>query len=126
MITIGDGPEEVEALIGALEELAGEHSKAASRRSPGEVAAAAPAGRVLVSATGGIESPRRQIRLADAAGGGCSRSSTAVSARDPVLVPGEKITPETVVFLQECRSQGIEVRGWADTSKETIWVVDGD
>ncbi|HHV94015.1 MAG TPA: arginine decarboxylase [Firmicutes bacterium] len=125
MITIGDGPEEVEALIKALEELAGEHSSC-SRRSPVRLPQLPRPGEMLLSPRRAVLSPRRQIRLADAAGEVAAEAVLPYPPGIPVLVPGEKITPETVDFLQECRSQGIEVRGWADTSKETIWVVDGD
>ncbi|MCC8028696.1 MAG: hypothetical protein LIO75_02665 [Lachnospiraceae bacterium] len=41
----------------------------------------------------------------------------------PILVPGERITQETLELLETCRARGMQLQGMADLSAETIRVV---
>ncbi|NLA59262.1 MAG: arginine decarboxylase [Firmicutes bacterium] len=125
LITIGDGPEEVGALVKALEDLAEEH-RGRRRFSPARLSYLPRPGEMPMSPRRAVLAPRREIELAAAKDKIAAEAVLPYPPGIPVLVPGEKITAESIDFLQECRRKGIEIRGWANTSRETIWVVDID
>jgi arginine decarboxylase len=125
LIAIGDGPEEVGALVRALEELAREENSC-RQSAPAKLSQLPRPGEMLLSPRRAVLSPRKEMELAAAEGEIAAEAVLPYPPGIPVLVPGEKITAESIDFLQECRRKGIEVRGWANTSRETIWVVDID
>ena len=125
LIAIGDGPEEVEALVRALEELQKERSSS-RRRPPASLPQLPRPGEMLVSPRRAILSPRRELSLAAAQGEVAAEAVLPYPPGIPVLVPGERITVESIDFLQDCGRKGIEIRGWANADRQTIWVVDID
>ncbi len=125
LITIGDGPCEVGRLVEGLRKLAGLHKKPVQSR-PTRLPEPPMPGRMLCSPRRAMLSGWREVELAEAKGKVAASSLTPYPPGIPVLVPGEQIASESVEFLNECRQRGIEIRGWADVMRTTIWVVDMD
>lgn len=122
LITIGDGPEEVNRLIEALEKLAGSNRQGARGKVvPWEMPVS---GQMLLSPRSAMLSARRQVPFAKAKGEISAGTVTPYPPGIPLLVPGEEITTASLEYLESYWRHGIEIRGWADLGGKTIWVVD--
>ncbi|NMB47120.1 MAG: hypothetical protein GX998_12030 [Firmicutes bacterium] len=125
LITIGDGPAEVGKLVEALRGLAYTHRHQVQGRRAKLPEPPMPS-KMQLSPRQAILSSWREVEMIGAKGCTAASSLTPYPPGIPVFVPGEQITAESIDFLEECRQRGIEIRGWADARRETIWVVDTD
>lgn len=125
LITIGDGPNEIIKLVDALRNMAHQHKGRAQKQSVRLTALPLP-GQMRLSPREAMFSSWRQVQLAKAKGDVAASSLTPYPPGISVLVPGEEVTNESIDFLNECLQKGIEIRGWADAKRKTIWVVDTD
>lgn len=125
LITIGDGPNEINKLVDALKDMAHQHRGKAKQQAASLTALPLP-GRMRLSPREAMFFPWRQVELAKAKGYVAASSLTPYPPGISVLVPGEEVTVESIDFLNECLQKGIEVRGWVDAKRTIIWVVDTD
>ncbi|NMB24227.1 MAG: arginine decarboxylase [Firmicutes bacterium] len=122
LITIGDGPEEVNGLVEALRKLASSTEQdAREKMAPLEMPVS---GEMLLSPRSAMLSARRQVPFAKAEEEISAGTVTPYPPGIPLLVPGEKITGASLGCLESYWRQGIEIRGWANLGRKTIWVVD--
>ena len=130
LLTIGDTPETVAALVAAFRALA------AGRDRPGS-AAERNAVRALLRSTGPIVAgapqamtpreaffaPAERVPLAEAVGRVAAEPVTPYPPGIPVLAPGEVVRPEVVEFLQAGRAAGMRFNGASDPTLATLRVV---
>ena len=125
LVTMGDTPESVDALVGALAALAEGSSTEALPRADvlrSSAAATAPGPQAL--------SPReahfarsRTASLGEAVGQVAAELVVPYPPGIPALTPGEVVTAEKVELLRRAAAAGIHVCGAADPTIETIRVV---
>ncbi len=125
LITIGDGPSEISKLVDGLRNMAHQHKGQAQRQAVSLTALPLP-GEMRLSPREAMLSSWRQVELAKAKDDVAASSLTPYPPGISVLVPGEQVTARSIDFLKECLQKGIEIRGWADAKRKTIWVVDTD
>ncbi|NLK09296.1 MAG: arginine decarboxylase [Firmicutes bacterium] len=122
LLAVGDGPQEVKSLVNALRMLAAS-AKAKPQTPP--AFPSVPAGGVMSMAPReALLAARRQVTFEQAEGEIAADIVTPYPPGIPLFVPGEKITGIGLGYLESYLRQGIEVRGWADLNRKTIWVVD--
>lgn len=125
LITIGDGPSEISKLVDGLRNMAHQHKGQAQRQAVSLTALPLP-GEMRLSPREAMLSSWRQVELAKAKDDVAASSLTPYPPGISVLVPGEQVTARSIDFLKECLQKGIEIRGWADAKRKTMWVVDTD
>jgi arginine decarboxylase len=123
LVTIGDNPETIHRLVRAVASL---HPRPASSgtatcpRVAGE--AIAPGHQVLVPREAYF-APSRPVSLAFAVGEVAAEAVIPYPPGIPVLTPGEVICAIKVDCLREGMAAGVHVRGAADTTLQTLRIV---
>ena len=123
LVTLADDDVSLNRLVGALTLLAAEF---AQRQNNVCVSAPPPGAVVSLAAMSPREasfSRRRRIGFDVAAGHICSETITSYPPGIPLLVPGERITPESIAYCRALQSQGCKILGPADPSLLTVEVV---
>lgn len=122
LITIGDGEEEIRILERTLATMAETYRGSRPRHRPG-LFMPAPAGPMRLTPRQAVFSSRQAVRWDKAVGAIAAESLTPYPPGIPLWIPGEEITYEAIELVRYCCRCGIELRGWADVMKQTIWVV---
>jgi arginine/lysine/ornithine decarboxylase len=125
-ITIGDTPQSVDRLVEAFATLGAEQRTG----EPGQKSHGAWGYRALLTPGRLVLSPReaffarsRTVRLADAIGHVAAELVTPYPPGIPAVVPGERVTAETVAYLREGVVNGMHLRGATHPELETMRIV---
>lgn len=120
--SIGNSSGDIEALGNALEQL----SKSGDAQSPlihqGQVPPEVP--QTVMEWREALKASKRLMGLTESIGAISGSMVTPYPPGIPLLVPGEKITPEAVDYIQICTASGISVVGLQGQSYEFIQVVE--
>jgi lysine decarboxylase len=132
LLTVGDTPETIEALVRAFTALAADARSQGSRphadrnaltallRATGPIVAGAPQ---VLTPREAFFAPAERVPLACAAGRVAAEPITPYPPGIPVVAPGEAIRPEVVEFLRAGIAAGMRFNGASDPMLETIRVV---
>ncbi|WP_323053845.1 aminotransferase class I/II-fold pyridoxal phosphate-dependent enzyme [Thermomicrobium sp. 4228-Ro] len=130
LLTVGDTPETIDALVRAFAALAAEQRAhrcsydvrelGALLRATGPVVAGAPQ---VLTPREAYFAPVERVPLTAAAGRIAAEPITPYPPGIPVVAPGEAIRPEVVEFLQAGIAAGMRFNGASDPTLQTIRVV---
>lgn len=126
-VTFGDRREDLEALVGALRDLAarrgGEAGEGGSAACSGLLARTPPFTRQVLSPRDAVFAPAVALPLEECAGKVSAEMVTPYPPGIPVLGPGEEISAEIVAYLREAGHAGLKVHGPEDRALRTLRVV---
>jgi lysine decarboxylase len=126
LVTIGDTRESIDALVRALRAIVLSNCDEAhcppdrTRRSVGKAIAA---GLMTLTPREAYFAPSEPVPLPLAVGRTCAEMVVPYPPGIPVLVPGEQIRLEKLIYLAEAARSGIHITGAADASMLTLRVV---
>ncbi|MCS7257348.1 MAG: hypothetical protein NZ562_12075 [Thermomicrobium sp.] len=129
LLTLGDTPETIDALVRAFAALAAEQGTkplsntrelGALLRATGPIVAGAPQ---VLTPREAFFAPAERVPLACAAGRIAAEPITPYPPGIPVVAPGEAVRPEVVEFLRAGIAAGMRFNGASDPTLATIRVV---
>lgn len=129
LLTVGDTPETIDALVRAFAALAAEQGTkplsntrelGALLRATGPIVAGAPQ---VLTPREAFFAPAERVPLACAAGRIAAEPITPYPPGIPVVAPGEAVRPEVVEFLRAGIAAGMRFNGASDPTLATIRVV---
>ena len=120
--SIGNRNSDIEALGMALESLAEEKRDGSPLTITGLLPPMVP--ETVMEWREALGSGKKQMPLDDSIGAVAGAMITPYPPGIPVLMPGERISRETVEYLQTCRKVGISVIGLQGPMNDTIQVVE--
>lgn len=120
--SIGNTDTDIEALGTALEDLISEMHSDYPLKFRGLLPPGAP--EAVMAWRDALKGAMSSVKLEDSAGGVSGAMVTPYPPGIPVLMPGERITAETVKYLQTCKEEKISVIGLQGKSDEFIQVVE--
>lgn len=118
----GDAAPLVDRLVAALEVLTGELDGAGDREEV-PFASPPPWGPMEMVPREAFLGPQESVPLADAAGRVAAESLAAYPPGIPNVLPGERLTAETLGFITDTLAHGGYLRGAVDRSLQTVRVV---
>ncbi|MDI3534049.1 MAG: arginine decarboxylase [Thermosediminibacterales bacterium] len=121
IITCGDNPNKIEALIDALKSIARMNKTVESTNKADWVY---PAPKVEIIPRDAFFAHKRRVELKKAAGLISAETVAPYPPGVPLLAPGERITPEIVELILQMEENGIQFHGPEDTRLETIKTVE--
>lgn len=125
ILSLGNTHEDIQALIAGLQKLSyhcESHISYSIKRSP--LPPFPPAGVSLLSPRQAFFSLGRTLSAWNAIGCPSAELICPYPPGIPVLIPGEAITPDAIVYLNHIRNLGGSITGCADPSLETFRVID--
>ncbi|MCR5417606.1 MAG: aminotransferase class I/II-fold pyridoxal phosphate-dependent enzyme [Lachnospiraceae bacterium] len=118
-ISIGDRQQDIERLVGALEDIKCNDSKESQHLEVGAFIKPDTA----VSPREAFYSEKEVTHLLNAAGRISSEIVMCYPPGIPILTPGERITPEIIEYIRFAREKGCSLQGMADPSAENLFVI---
>lgn len=129
LVTIGDTPETIDALLQALgvlvERAATGHLPIAADSLP-FTARLPPFGQARMAPRQAVLAPIEPVRLAQSVGRIAAELVCPYPPGVPVLAPGEEVSGDVVEYLEALRAHRLPVRGPADPSLHTLLVIRGE
>ncbi|NLE22270.1 MAG: arginine decarboxylase [Actinobacteria bacterium] len=126
-VTFGDRREDLEMLVGSLQDLAARYGEGAGRGGSaacaGLLAHTPPFTRQVLSPRDAVFAAAAAKPLAECAGEISAEMVTPYPPGIPALGPGEEISPEIVAYLTEAGAAGLKVHGPEDRTLATLRVV---
>lgn len=132
-VTLGDTPDSVARLVGALEVVAARGIRSRVGTSGDTTPAAMrealsldppPLARTMTTPRAAYFARARSLPLRESIGAVSAEMATPYPPGVPVLGPGEEITSEIVAYLEEARRRGLAVHGLQDPTMATVRVLD--
>ncbi len=130
LLTVGDTPETIDALVRAFTALAAERGNVRNAAETAHLTALLRATGPIVAGAPQVLTPREaffaateRVPLADAPGRIAAEPVTPYPPGIPVVAPGEAIRHEVVEFLQAGIAAGMRFNGASDPTLRTIRVV---
>lgn len=135
LTSVGNDGEVLEKLYDALVEIAGMHENfergsiwlsetQSNRGNESSFVQGYLGNSSVISMRAACYSPKRRVRLKDAAGRISCEMVSPYPPGIPVLLPGERITPEIVELIYLYKAEGISISGLSDKSAEYIDVAE--
>lgn len=120
IVSYGNSPADVQALLDALEALAQEAGGVSSKPVDTPVPPIPP---LQVSPREAFYRPSQAIRLEQALGAVCAETVTCYPPGIPVICPGELVTAEVLEYLMVMRASGLRISGPADRKLTTLRIL---
>lgn len=118
-VSVGDRPQEIERLVGALAEIARRFS-----RPPSSLPAyPMPRARVRMSPREAYYSAQESLPLARCLGRVCGEIVMSYPPGIPILAPGEEVTDEAIDYIRFAKARGCHLSGTHDPGAENVRVV---
>lgn len=118
-VSVGDRPQEIERLVGALAEIARRF-----RRPPSTLPAyPMPKARVRMSPREAYYAEREILPIPQSLGRVSGEIVMAYPPGIPILAPGEEITDEAIAYIRFAKERGCMLSGTQDSAVECISVV---
>lgn len=118
-ISIGDRMQEIERLVGALEDIKRVYGKEDRDQFCGDFIQP----EVVLTPQKAFYSTKTQLALESAAGYICGELVMCYPPGIPILTPGEKITTEIIEYIQYAREKGCSLQGTLDPEVERLNVI---
>lgn len=118
-ISIGDRIQDIERLVGALEDIKREYGKTDKDQFCGEFIQP----EVVCSPQKAFYSEKEQIDLHETAGRICGELVMCYPPGIPILTPGEKITEEIITYIEYAKEKGCSLQGTLDPAVEKLNVI---
>jgi arginine decarboxylase len=122
MVTLADGPVEVDALVGVLTSAVARHRRDARPVASSAAWSVAPV--TDCSPREAYFAPQRSVPASEAVGRTSAELVAPYPPGIPVLAPGERITERTLAALLAARDGGTRIAYAADPTLETLRIVD--
>lgn len=122
MISIGNRQADVEKLVQAVQKLARDYPQKLSASTP-VLPYHSPIAPLVMTPREAFFAPTQMTSLANSIGEISGELICPYPPGIPVLMPGEKITPEAIAYLQQVIRNGAIVTGCIDESLEAIAIV---
>jgi arginine/lysine/ornithine decarboxylase len=123
MVTLGDSERSVDQLVGAFTALCADPAPGGRSAPPRSCGSVVAPGLQAMTPRDAFFATTLAVPLADAAGRVAAELVTPYPPGIPVLAPGEVVTADKLLYLDECRRKGVHLRGPADPALATIRVV---
>lgn len=118
-ISIGDRMQDIERLVGALEDIVSEYSKDEGDQFCGDFIQP----EVVCSPQKAFYSDKEQLLLSETAGRICGELVMCYPPGIPILTPGERITKEIIDYISFAKEKGCSLQGTLDPMVERISVI---
>eukprot|EP00188_Purpureofilum_apyrenoidigerum_P003102 Plantae.Rhodophyta-Purpureofilum_apyrenoidigerum.ctg3155.p2 GENE.Plantae.Rhodophyta-Purpureofilum_apyrenoidigerum.ctg3155~~Plantae.Rhodophyta-Purpureofilum_apyrenoidigerum.ctg3155.p2 ORF type:complete len:502 (+),score=81.86 Plantae.Rhodophyta-Purpureofilum_apyrenoidigerum.ctg3155:102-1607(+) len=124
IISIGNTKADVELLVSAMTAIAGKHAKAAKRRGVDDQIRKQPVfGEEVLSVRDAFLAEKELVPLQKSAQRICGSAVCPYPPGIPVLLPGERVTPACIEYLQRVIELGAEVSG-CDNDRNIVCVAE--
>lgn len=118
-ISIGDRMQEIERLVGALEDIKRVYGKEDKDLYCGDFIQP----EVVLTPQKAFYSEKEQVPVEDCAGRICGELVMCYPPGIPILTPGERITDEIIEYIQYAKEKGCSLQGTLDPYVEKISVI---
>jgi len=118
-ISIGDRIQDIERLVGALEDIKRLYSKDKTGLLSGEYINP----KVAVSPQEAFYSQKKSVRIMDAVGAVSGEFVMCYPPGIPILAPGELITKEIAQYIVYAKEKGCSMQGMEDSTLQTLNVL---
>ncbi len=118
-ISIGDRIQDIERLVGALEDIKREYGKEDSEQFCGDFIQP----EMVISPQKAFYSEKEQISLDKTAGKICGELVMCYPPGIPILTPGERITEEIITYIKYAKEKGCSLQGTLDPKVEKLNVI---
>lgn len=118
-ISIGDRIQDIERLVGALEDIKREYSKTDTDQFCGDFIQP----EVVLSPQKAFYSQKHQVDLDKSSGCICGELVMCYPPGIPILTPGEKITDEIIAYIKYAKEKGCSLQGTLDSMVEKLNVI---
>lgn len=122
IVTPGDRPEDVEALVEALGSIAGERALQARRAAP---VRPPQAPEMVLAPRAAYYAPAEPVPIEEAVGRIAAEFVMVYPPGIPILMPGERVTAESLELVREHLEAGLAVQGPEDAELRSLRVVRG-
>lgn len=118
-ISIGDRIQDIERLVGALEDIKREYGKANSDLYMGEFIQP----ELVMTPQEAFYSEKQSVALEDTAGCICGEMVMCYPPGIPILTPGERITEEIIEYIKFAKEKECSLQGTIDPMVENLSVI---
>lgn len=118
-ISIGDRIQDIERLVGALEDIKREYGKSDRNQYCGEFIQP----EAVCSPQEAFYSDKEMVPLSDTSGRICGELVMCYPPGIPILTPGERITDEIIKYIEYAAEKGCSLQGTLDPKVERINVI---
>ena len=118
-ISIGDRIQDIERLVGALEDIKREYGKPDTDQFCGDFIQP----EVVLSPQRAFYSEKHQVDLDESSGCICGELVMCYPPGIPILTPGEKITDEIIAYIKYAKEKGCSLQGTLDSMVEKLNVI---
>ncbi|MCR5742275.1 MAG: aminotransferase class I/II-fold pyridoxal phosphate-dependent enzyme [Lachnospiraceae bacterium] len=118
-ISIGDRIQEIERLVGALEDIKRLYGRQGAELYCGEFIQP----EMVLSPRKAFYSTKEMLPIEETAGRICGEIVMCYPPGIPILTPGERITPEIIEYIQYSREKGCSLQGTKDPKCELLNVI---
>ncbi len=121
-ISIGDRMQDIERLVGALEDIKRVYGKEDSDQFCGDFIQP----EVVLSPQKAFYAEKKQVALEESNGYVCGELVMCYPPGIPILTPGERITEEIIEYIKFAKDKGCSLQGTMDINVDTLRVLEGD
>ncbi len=121
-ISIGDRMQDIERLVGALEDIKRVYGKEDSDQFCGDFIQP----EVVFSPQKAFYAEKKQVALEESNGYVCGELVMCYPPGIPILTPGERITEEIIEYIKFAKDKGCSLQGTMDINVDTLRVLKGD
>ena len=118
-ISIGDRIQDIERLVGALEDIGRSYEKDSSTLYCGDFIQP----EVVCTPQEAFYADKRQIPIRETAGAICAELVMCYPPGIPILTPGERITDEIIEYILYAKEKGCSLQGTQDPSVQLLNVI---
>ncbi len=118
-ISIGDRIQDIERLVGALEDIARLHGRDSGSLYCGDFIQP----ELVLSPKAAFYGQKRSLSLRETAGQICGELVMCYPPGIPILTPGERITEEIIEYITYAKEKGCSLQGMMDSRAEQIRVM---
>ena len=123
-ITIGDTPDKIDRLIGALRDVAKDRREVATLRADRMELASLPLPQLILNPRQATFRSSRRIPLIEARDQVCAEQVIPYPPGVPLLMPGEVISAEMIDYVQYLLRQQIKIVGPEDLQMNTVRIIE--
>ena len=118
-ISIGDRIQDIERLVGALEDIRHTYQKESGTLYCGDFIKP----ECVMTPQKAFYAEKKQLPLKDTAGGICAEMVMCYPPGIPILTPGERITEEIIEYISYAKEKGCSLQGTKDPEVEYLSVI---